>query len=958
MEPNAATPSRAPKCPTCGGEQPAGAVLCTQCGTVIKTGAKIPVQVQSVRRPPAIAKALPKPSQPVVLAAAMAAGTVVVAVGVVAGLTWLRGSSSDEPIVEIEVETPPLHIVHEPPPGPAPRPEERSAPAPPRQPRPTTGFATVIDEPADPVRIAGHRVVSTKDRAEMVFVPGGPFLRGSPDGVGEPDERPQRRITVSSFCIDRYEVTNGQYRQFVDETDHADPPHWEEGRFPRGQGNHPVVHVSWQDAVDYAAWAGKRLPTEAEWEKAARGAEGWQYPWGNDWHARRCVCIERLAWRTFDDPGDVDRWLTLWRKGKAARAGVGSINPVGSRPEGASPFGCLDMAGNAMEWCLDRYDRDSYAKMPATDPLLDQGGEGHSVRGGSWRSFDSPGLRCANRHTLGRDTKARAMDVGFRCVLPVEDDRLLSKLAKVHESLPPRAGPRRVTIADPVQQLADRLASYTVAPADGALTVAPDGSGKYKDLQKAIEEAKRGQTVYVAPGVYRVGAKLKDGVRLQGAGPARTTLERASSRGAMRATHVKGAAIDGFTIVGPQQGEALVSIGRSHIELSRCILRGEVRNGIVVRDGAQVTLRECLLSGFRESGLLVEANSECSLRGTVITGCGRHGLEIGKGSKLVAWRCVLSANRGAGAYARDGAKLDADQCVTRANHLDGFWCHNATARIARCTIAANCRDGISIADKSRLSAHESIVVRNGGGLRVSGGIVSSYARNNVWGNWVDDHLGWEPGEADRPMAQDPQFVAPAAGDLRLLPTSPCLGAGKFGWDLGACPYITDLLDRIGTAWGKKKPDQVIGACEAKLAEGVPPAVQRQIEREKREAQWTQAARAAIVTAFADRVGQQIAFRRRVGRGAFAPVTGVIVRAGDAALDLREINGRQRTITYDDIDTEDLAEPAIERLGAGTEALMKMALYLLRFGWTKEGTEMLDRAKAQGAEQDMIDEILR
>ena len=759
MEPDAATPSSTPKCPTCGAEQPTGAVLCTQCGTVIKTGAKIPVQIQSPKPPPPIAKAIAKASSPVVLASAMTVGTLLVAVGVVAALTWLRGSPTDRPPVEMGVEEPPPHLDPAPPPEPVPgprpepvpRPQEKPAPAPPRPAKPTTGFATLVDEPADPVRIAGHRIVSTKDRADMVLVPGGPFLMGSPDGVGEPDERPQRRISVAPFCIDKYEVTNGQYQQFINDTGHAPPPHWQEGRFPRGQGNHPVVNVSWQDAVDYASWAGKRLPTEAEWEKAARGVEGWHYPWGNDWHARRCVCIERLAWRTFDNPGDIDRWLTLWRKGRGAMTGVGGVNPVGSHPEGASPFGCLDLVGNVMEWCQDRYDQSAYTKTPAVDPLLDQGGEGYSVRGGSWRSLDSPGLCCANRHTLGREAKARAMDVGFRCVLPVRDARLLSKLVKQHQSLPARPVPPRTTIVDPLQQLADKLASHKVSPADGDLTVASDGSGKYRDLQKAIEDAKRGQTVYVAPGVYRVGLELKDGVRLQGAGPASTTLERASPRGAIRATGAKRAAIDGFTIVSPQRGEALVSVRRSQVEVSRCVLRGDVLNGIAVRDGAQITLHECLLSGFRESGLLVDASSECRAHGIAVAGCGRHGIEIGKESQLSARRCVLSANRGAGAQVRDGAKLEADRCVARVNHLDGLWCRNATAQVARCTIVANRGGGLSVTDQGQLSAQESIVVKNAWGIQVAGGTLSSGARNNVWGNLVKDHAGWEPGDADRSL---------------------------------------------------------------------------------------------------------------------------------------------------------------------------------------------------------------
>jgi len=233
----------------------------------------------------------------------------------------------------------------------------------------------------------------------MLRVPAGEFLMGSDSG--DADERPQRRVYLDAFEIDQYKVTNVQYRRFLAATGRAGPqrwperyahlvpgrdPNWRGATYPAGETLHPVVGVGWTDAMAYCAWAGKRLPTEAEWEKAARGIDGRRYPWGDEWQAGRANTRE---------------------------AGVGYTQPVGSYPAGASPYGALDMAGNAWEWVSDLYDRQYYTYAPDRNPSGPSTGTGERMlRGGAW---DSPPdhVRASYRnatHFFGPNFRA-----GFRC---------------------------------------------------------------------------------------------------------------------------------------------------------------------------------------------------------------------------------------------------------------------------------------------------------------------------------------------------------------------------------------------------------------------------------------------------------------------------------------------------------------------------------------------------------------
>lgn len=222
-------------------------------------------------------------------------------------------------------------------------------------------------------------------REAMVAVPGGPFVRGSAndDEDARPEEQPQQKIELGAFYIDRNPVTVADYKAYLDATGQSPSPEWEEFNDVQNAPEQPVVYVNWKDAKDYARWAGKRLPTEAEWEKAARGADGRTYPWG-------------------DEPPTEER----------AHFDADQPDPVGARKAGASPWGVHDMAGNVFEWVLDWYDADYYAKAPERDPTGPESGAKKVIRGGSF-AHGPFALRCATR---GRyKPGARRANHGFRC---------------------------------------------------------------------------------------------------------------------------------------------------------------------------------------------------------------------------------------------------------------------------------------------------------------------------------------------------------------------------------------------------------------------------------------------------------------------------------------------------------------------------------------------------------------
>ena len=216
----------------------------------------------------------------------------------------------------------------------------------------------------------GSTMVSAQDGMTLVYVPAGEFLMGSAESDSEAssDEKPPHKVTLDAFWIDRTEVPKDQYQKCVDAGKCAAPN-------CRGTGisYHPVVCVTWQDATNYCAWAGRRLPTEAEWEKAARGTDGRKYPWGNEAVARNLL--------NFCDRNCRYDW-----KDNAVDDGYAETAPVGNYLAGASPYDAPDMAGNVWEWVADWYDENYYASSPAQNPKGPDLGQYRVLRGGSWDS--------------------------------------------------------------------------------------------------------------------------------------------------------------------------------------------------------------------------------------------------------------------------------------------------------------------------------------------------------------------------------------------------------------------------------------------------------------------------------------------------------------------------------------------------------------------------------------------
>jgi len=221
------------------------------------------------------------------------------------------------------------------------------------------------------------------DGAIAVVVPAGNFV------MGDDVESPLREVYLDNFYIDKYEVTLSRYAKFIDATGGARPPEGWQQLHLESVGALPVVGVDWHDAEAYCRWAGKRLPTESEWEKAARGGDGRKYPWGSE------------------DPTPAHANF-----GKSADSPYsGGLAPVQNRPAGKSPYGAHDMAGNASEWVSDWFAA-GFVRGDVRNPKGPENGTAKVIRGGGW--YDPP-ERLNSSRRMHASTTTRADDVGFRC---------------------------------------------------------------------------------------------------------------------------------------------------------------------------------------------------------------------------------------------------------------------------------------------------------------------------------------------------------------------------------------------------------------------------------------------------------------------------------------------------------------------------------------------------------------
>ena len=224
---------------------------------------------------------------------------------------------------------------------------------------------------------------------KMVLIPAGEFTMGTNSRL--PDEGPEHKVTLPAFYIDIYEVTNLQYKKFNDETKRRSPDHFRNRTYPEGKADHPVTYVSWNDANAYCQWAGKRLPTDQEWEKAARGTDARWFPWGNEFD--------------YTKSNNPVRWHEIGL--------FGDTTPVGSFEQGASPYGVYDMSGNVWEWTASWYK--AYLGNQVSSESY--GERYKTLKGGSW--FDCSFYNCGlsapvfNRAFFSKRTKNDSF--GFRC---------------------------------------------------------------------------------------------------------------------------------------------------------------------------------------------------------------------------------------------------------------------------------------------------------------------------------------------------------------------------------------------------------------------------------------------------------------------------------------------------------------------------------------------------------------
>lgn len=217
----------------------------------------------------------------------------------------------------------------------------------------------------------------------MILVPTGSYFRG---GGSEDFENPGHSVKLTTFLMDRFLVTNRQFREFCEDSGYSPQGAWKLALHWK-LDNHPVTNITWDDASNFASWYGKELPTEAQWECAARAPDGRIFPWGNRWKRSNCCC---------------------------ALSGARGTAPVGSHGSDQSVFGCFDLAGNVSEWMKDYASINPYDVQDATDPIVQKVSQMRAVRGGNWFSNEIADLKLVSRGSANPNFAFPT--VGFRCV--------------------------------------------------------------------------------------------------------------------------------------------------------------------------------------------------------------------------------------------------------------------------------------------------------------------------------------------------------------------------------------------------------------------------------------------------------------------------------------------------------------------------------------------------------------
>jgi len=256
----------------------------------------------------------------------------------------------------------------------------------------TNSPATVIPSETPIPTLPMGSSMNGKDGMTLLYVPAGEFTMGS--DTGDEAEKPVHQVYLDAFWIDKTEVTNKMYSSCVeagvceelpDKSSHIHSNYYGNAKYD----NYPVIHVDWNMAKTYCEWVDRRLPTEAEWEKAARGVDGRIYPWGNGAPSASLLNFNNKA---------------------------GDTTEVGAYPDGASPYGALDMAGNVWEWVADWFSDTYYASSPKSNPLGPDSGEFRALRSGSWY-WGEHYVRTAFRNRV--DPTGQDLNIGFRCAMNV-----------------------------------------------------------------------------------------------------------------------------------------------------------------------------------------------------------------------------------------------------------------------------------------------------------------------------------------------------------------------------------------------------------------------------------------------------------------------------------------------------------------------------------------------------------